>query len=351
MYPTDNDIINWRINVIKLGLMGCGMVAGYGHLPAIASVPELTLHAVYDPDSGRAQNAAERFGAAQWFTDSDAFFASGIDAVTVTSAAPAHLRNILDAARFGKHALCEKPLALDDGEAREMIAAMRSAGLMLFTGFTYRFSASALKIKELVDAGAIGKALSLRLIYNWDLHGKYETLPDGTRGLNARRVGRMDEGGPMVDCGVHQIDLARWWLSSEVVHSIGIGAWVDDYKAPDHMYLHMDHACGAHTTIEISYSYGHTAKEPRSEFVYEIIGTEGVIRYDRNAGAFDIRTETGTQSLEWHYEKNFEVIYSAFATDLKNGNGTYLATGEDGLAATILARQGTEDAIRRRRPA
>ena len=69
-----------------------------------------------------------------------------------------------------------------------MIAAMESADLMLFTGFTYRFSLSALKIKELLDTGAIGQPRSLRLIYNWDLHGKYETGSDGAIRLDERRV-------------------------------------------------------------------------------------------------------------------------------------------------------------------
>ena len=57
----------------------------------------------------------------------------------------------------------------------------------------------------------------------------------------------------------------------------GHGAWVDEYQAPDHMWLHMDHANGAHTMVEMSYSYHHTSKKALSEFVYELIGTEGVI--------------------------------------------------------------------------
>ncbi|MDR3708431.1 MAG: Gfo/Idh/MocA family oxidoreductase [Capsulimonadaceae bacterium] len=335
--------------MIKIGLLGCGVVASYGHLPAIVNVPGLSLTAVYDPNAERARQAAEKFGAAQWFTNPDAFFASGIDAISVTSAAPFHKENILDAARYGKHAICEKPLALEDSDAREMIEAMRSAGLMLFTGFCYRFSPSALKIKELIAAGAIGAPKSLRLIYDWDCHGKYERDQPGPLKINERRAGRMYEGGPMIDCGTHQIDLARWWMG-DVVQSTGIGAWVDNYEAPDHIYMHMDHACGAHTLVEISYSHGYTAKEPRSEFVYEIVGADGVIRYDRNAQSFDIRTAAGTQTLEWHHEKNFEEMYRAFAHALETGDPGHLPSGEDGLLATVLARRGTQEAIERRPP-
>ena len=70
--------------MIKLGLIGCGVVAAYGHLPAIKNVPELTLDAVFDPNAERAESAAREFGAAHWYTDSDAFFASGIEKTATT---------------------------------------------------------------------------------------------------------------------------------------------------------------------------------------------------------------------------------------------------------------------------
>ncbi len=158
----------------------------------------------------------------------------------------------------------------------------------------------------------------------------------------------MEEGGPMVDCGVHQIDLARWWLGSEAVGWESHGAWVDEYEAPDHMYLHMDHANGAHTTVEISYSYCFTAKEPRSEFVYELIGTEGVIRYDRSARVFEVRSAKGTQALSWAPEKGYARMYAAFAKALATGVPGDMPTGEDGLIATRIARRATEEAIAKR---
>ena len=126
-----------------------------------------------------------------------------------------------------------------------MISSMKRAGASLYVAFCYRFSLSALKIRELVRAGAIGDVRSLRLIYNWNVHGKFKLEADGTRVIQQRREGRMLEGGPMVDCGTHQIDLATFWLGSKVIGFAGQGAWVEDYEAPDHMWLHLDHANGA----------------------------------------------------------------------------------------------------------
>ena len=238
----------------RIGLMGCGKVAAYGHLPVLHASEDWDLHAIFDPDAGRLAEAAERFAVPHACTDVDAFFQAGLDAVAITSPAPCHAANVADAARHGCHILCEKPLAMDEAEGTDMVRAAAAAGVMLATGFDYRFSPVSMRIRDMVSARVIGDVLSLRLVYIWNCHGKYERDAGGHPVEQARRAGRMEEGGPMVDCGVHQIDLARWWLGSEVARWSAAGAWVDDYEAPDHLYLHMDHECGAHSMVEISYS-------------------------------------------------------------------------------------------------
>lgn len=334
---------------MRIGLMGCGVVANYGHLPVLSKLPGVELAALFDPSAEQVQAAARRFSVPAACTTLDHFFAQRLDAVAITSPAPFHLQNIRAAAAHGAHILCEKPLTLTEDEGLEADRVARAAGVMLFTGFDYRFSPVSLQIRDLVRGGAIGAVRSLRLIYIWNCHGKSETRPDGTRGDNARRTGRMLEGGPLVDCGVHQIDLARWWLGSEVVRGSGHGAWVDAYEAPDHAFLHMDHANGAHTLVEISYSYAHTAKEPVSTFTYELIGTEGLIRYDRQARLFEVRDARGTRALPFASEKNFEGMYVAFVQALATGTPGDLPTAQDGIVASRLAHLATTQAIQARR--
>jgi len=233
-------------------------------------------------------------------------------------------------------------------EAEEMIAAMKDAGVSLYTAFCYRFSPSALKIRELVRSKAIGDVCSLRLIYNWNLHGKYTTAPGGERVRQKRREGRVLEGGPRVDCGTHQIDLAHFWLGSEVVSYSAHGAWVDEYEAPDHMWLHMDHANGAHTMVEMSYSYHHTSLNKRKEFVYELIGTEGVIRYDDGAHEFVMENVTGRHQFVFHDVKSFEGMYAEWARALSSGQSELLTSAEDGMRVVDIARSATEDVIGKR---
>ena len=328
----------------RIGLMGCGVVAGYGHLPAIAAVPDLELAAVFEPSAARRREMAPLYPQAAWCATSEEFFAQQLDAVTVTSPAPHHRANVVAAARAGCHVLCEKPLAMDPAEVAEMSRAVELAGKRLFTCFVYRFAQPAQEIRRLVQERAIGEVRALRLIYNWHCHGKWLVAPDGTRTLNARRAGRMDEGGPMVDCGTHQIDLARWWLGQEVVAESSAGAWIDPQAYPDHVWLHLTHSGGAHTMVEMSYSYLHTAAEPRyDQFRYELIGTDGVIRYDHEAGSFEVRDTHGTRQLPYVKDvKDFTGAYQAFARFLATGESGDLGSVHDGLEAVRLARQGTE---------
>ena len=332
----------------RIGLMGCGTVADYGHAPTILKTNGLSLHALFDPDKARLRKFAAKFKVSRAFTDEAAFFASGIDAVAITSPAPFHPANALAACRHGKDVLCEKPLAMTVVECEGMIQAAEKAGVMLFTGFDYRFSPASQTIHRLIRERAIGEVRSLRLIYIWNCHGKWTKDAKGRRVENARRAGRMLEGGPMVDCGVHQIDLARWWLGSEVVRWSAAGAWIDDFDAPDHVYLHMEHANRAQTLVEMSYSYCHTSAEPVNVFTYEFIGTEGVIRYDRGQKVFEVRSVRGTEKLPFAPEKNFAGMYSAFSRALSTRDPGDLPTARDGLIAVRISREATDAVMEKR---
>lgn len=332
----------------KVGVFGCGMIAELGHLPALKHVAGIQLQAVYDVSWNRALAMQNKFQISHAYPTEKAFWGSDIDAVIICTPAPFHLANVVQAAKYGKHVLCEKPLAMNEADILRMMATMEDAGLMLFTGFTYRFCGSAREIHRLVRSGAVGEVRALRLTYLWNLHGKWNWNEKGERIASPLRVGRMLEGGPMVDCGVHQIDLARWWLGSEVKWQRGIGVWVEDYQAPDHLYLHMGHACGAHTTVEVSFSYNATSREPRTHFQYELIGTDGVIRYNREEHSFELRNSHGTQWLAWHPEKNFAGMHGEFAHALATGEPRDMPTAKDGLLATRIARLATEEAMRDR---
>jgi predicted dehydrogenase len=333
---------------LKVAVLGCGMIAERGHLPAIRQTPGWQLDAVFDVNFDRTLAMQRQFGVTHAYPTEADFWNGDFDVVVICTPAPLHLEHVTKAARHGKNILCEKPLAMTEEDIERMIGIAAEAGVKLYTGFTYRFSPSALDIHRLVRSGSIGEVRSLRLIYLWNLHGTAEYDSGGRPIPSNLRIGRMEEGGPMVDCGVHQIDLARWWLGSPVVDYDGVGVWVDDFEAPDHIYLHLDHACGAHTMVEMSFSYNATSKEPRSNFQYELIGTDGVIRYNREEHDFTVRNSRGTLHLPWHPEKNFRGMYEELLSAMITGQDGNMPAAEDGLAATRIARTATERVIARR---
>jgi predicted dehydrogenase len=82
--------------------------------------------------------------------------------------------------------------------------------------------------------------------------------------------------------------------------------------------------------------------------VYELIGSEGVLRYDRQGRIFELVSKRGTQHLYWTEEKNFEGMYAEFVKALQTGQAGNMPTAADGLAATRIARVATEDLMRSR---
>lgn len=143
----------------KIGILGCGMIAELGHLPAMKHVAGLNPYAVYDISWSRALAMQAKFQIPHAFPTQQAFWESDIDAVVICTPAPFHLANVMEAAKHKKHVLCEKPLAMTEADIVQMIQVMNQAGLKLFTGFTYRFSGSAKEIHRLVRSGAIGEVV------------------------------------------------------------------------------------------------------------------------------------------------------------------------------------------------
>ena len=142
----------------RIGLIGCGDVARFGHVPAIHRTPELELVAHFDPNPRQAASLTEIAPHSKAFSDQSKFFDENLDAVVICSAAGAHKENLFAAAAKGIHVLCEKPLAITDKDAVDMVQEMERVKRQLFTGFVYRFSPVAMQIRDWVRSNAAGNS-------------------------------------------------------------------------------------------------------------------------------------------------------------------------------------------------
>jgi hypothetical protein len=105
---------------------------------------------------------------------------------------------------------------------------------------------------------------------------------------------------------------------------------------------------GITASVEVSFTYGHTVREPVSYFTYELIGTGGVARFDRNGYVLEARTGEQVLRSEGASEKNFDGMYHQFGRYMASGEVGSLASPDDALVATKIAIDCTDRAISKR---
>ncbi|PWC05176.1 Gfo/Idh/MocA family protein [Agromyces badenianii] len=147
------------MNTLSVAVVGAGYW-GPNLARNFAGSPDWRLAAICDLDLARAEQLAHRFAGAEAVTDLAAVLADpSIDAVAIATPARTHHAVALAAIAAGKHVVVEKPLADSKQKAREMVAAARTAGVVLMTDHTYCYTPAVLKIRELIEAGELGDIL------------------------------------------------------------------------------------------------------------------------------------------------------------------------------------------------
>ena len=131
-----------------------------------------------------------------------------VDVVCVTSPPTLHREHTLAALAAGKHVICEKPMARDSREAREMLAAAERAGVVHAIDHEFRYAPARSKVKELLEARAIGE---MRLALVMEMTGM---LVDPTRPRQEWWLRRDRSGGLLGAIGSHWIDSLIWWLGA-----------------------------------------------------------------------------------------------------------------------------------------
>jgi inositol 2-dehydrogenase len=190
---------------IRMGLIGAGRMGKvFAHTLAF-NVAEVDLVAIADSDPASAAVAAG-FGVDCHYADYQELLGrADIQAVVIATPTSTHAQVIQDAASAGKHIFSEKPLAMTLEMCDEAIAAVRQAGVKLQLGFMRRFDAAYALAKKKIDEGAIGQPVVFHAI----------SRDKGRTSLEFAR--RENSGGMIMDMGVHDFDLARWLMGSEVV--------------------------------------------------------------------------------------------------------------------------------------
>jgi len=142
---------------IRVALIGTGGISLANHVPGIALDRDARVVALCDVSPAALEAASQATGVTRTSTDPLTLAAEdGIDAVIIGTPNHVHRDIALAAIRTGKHVLCEKPIAMDVAQAREMFEGAERAGVKHMTAFTYRFVPAMRYLKHLVSSGALG---------------------------------------------------------------------------------------------------------------------------------------------------------------------------------------------------
>jgi predicted dehydrogenase len=189
---------------IKIGIIGIGSIS-VQHIESYLSNSKVELYAFCDINEERLKLMSEKYNIKHTFTDMHEMLRlEEIDAVSVCTWNSAHAACTIAALNAGKHVLCEKPMSVSEEDAKAMKEAADQNGKLLMIGFVRRYGNDCNIVKEFIQSDYFGEIYYAKATYL-----RRKGNPGGWFGDKSR-----SGGGPLIDLGVHVIDLVRFLLGN-----------------------------------------------------------------------------------------------------------------------------------------
>ena len=187
----------------KIGVAVIGLGMGQGHVAGYQQTDRAEVLAVCDINQSLAREVAARYQVPLVFTDyREMLQLDGLEVVSVCTPNYLHAPMSIDSLLAGKHVLVEKPLALNARQGAKMVEAAERSGKKLTMAVQRRFAPDSQSLKKLIEAGELGEIYHARAGYVRRM---------GVPGKESFWVKKKSGGGPLIDLGVHILDLT-WWL-------------------------------------------------------------------------------------------------------------------------------------------
>lgn len=301
----------------RIGIIGTGGIS-YSHMRPYAADARVQLVGMVDVDQARARTAADEFGARAYSDAAAMLETERPDAVSVCTPPVAHKVAAIECLKRGVHVFCEKPLAYNAREAREMVEAATERGVLLMTAFCHRFHEPVVKAKELITRGRLGRILMYRNRFG------------GKINMEGRWFGEkaIAGGGALLDTSIHSVDLFRF-LVGEVAEVSAIADTIAQrIDVEDSAAMVLRSADGAIGVIDAGWS------TPYAVNVIEIYGEKGaaIVDYDRNQLRYRTDGMKAWRTVKPKGPDRFTLEIRHFV-DCVRGASRPQVTGEDGLKA------------------
>ena len=189
--------------MFNIGIVGLGM--GTSHINSFREHPAANVAALADINNELLQERGREYGiTALYGSLSEMLKQEELDIVCIAVPNKFHKPLTIEALQAGCHVICEKPMALNVAEANEMLAVANATGKRLMINFSYRFAEQSYAMKRVVDSGELGDIYYARSVWH-----RRRGMPKfgGWFGQKA-----LSGGGPLIDLGVHRLDLALWLM-------------------------------------------------------------------------------------------------------------------------------------------
>lgn len=256
----------------KFAVVGCGSIAEIAHFPSIKKAPEAELEAVCDIDSKRVKKIAEKWGVKTTFTDYKEMFKKvELDAVIIATPNNVHRNQAIAAAKAGVNVVIEKPLAVTNEEAWDIVKTCKKHKVKLMVGCDRRFWTQNQWAKQLIEEGVIGKVITSRA----SLHEHWYNYQNHVAKTDFRLNCEVAGGAAVADTGAHAIDLLTWLNGSKVKRVVGIAKRMvmpESYTlCDDTAWMLMEFENGAYGSVSCN-RFSHAVSQAT-----ELYGTEGTI--------------------------------------------------------------------------
>lgn len=320
---------------LQVGLIGLGRLGRVYARDLASRIPETRLSAVADTNAAAAREVAAEWDVASWYETPDKLFADpNVDAVVIVSPTHTHRDVVIEATRSGKPIFCEKPLALSLAECGEMQAAVERSGTFFQMGFMRRFDPGYAAAKRQVEEGRIGRPVVFKSTSR-------DPYPPSLEYANPA-----SSGGILVDMGIHDFDLARWFMG-DVASVSAIGgvlaypelATVGDIDNAIASLVFTDGRLGVIDLTRNGF-YGY-------DIVTELLGTEGTVRigYLRETPVTLMTKNSVAHDTVPYFMERFERAYTRQLQDFAQnvlGDREPPVTIRDGVEALRVALAAAE---------
>jgi 1,5-anhydro-D-fructose reductase (1,5-anhydro-D-mannitol-forming) len=249
-------MLNWIV-------IGIGDISTRRVIPAIQAEPRSKLYGVVTRDPAKAAS----YNAKIWTSLDKALTDSAIDAVYVSTPVFLHAPQTIQSLRAGKHVMCEKPMAMNENEAREMVRLAQETKRKFGVAYYRRAYPKVQRAKQLIEAGAIGKPVFAELTCHGWFDGKEYDGADHNRHwlVDPAKAG----GGPLYDIASHRIDVLNYFFGQPQRVTAQLSNAVHHYAVEDNATVMIEYAGGVRGIVDVRWN----SKIKRDEC--RIRGTDG----------------------------------------------------------------------------